>query len=53
MSAKIVMKIQMTMNQKKKTTIAHRNDPNDHSVANMMPLFLVQRMGWGLTRKET
>jgi hypothetical protein len=29
------MNIQMKMNQKKKTIVAHRNDPNDHSVANV------------------
>jgi hypothetical protein len=31
------MNIQMNMNQKKKTIIAHNRDPNDHSVASKVP----------------
>src|SRR4029453_13800080 len=33
MSANTVMKIQIAMNQKKKTIIVHMTSPNDHSVA--------------------
>ena len=34
-SANTVMKIQIAMNQKKKTSMAHSTFPSDHSVASM------------------
>ena len=37
-SAKTPMKIQINMNQKKKTTIAHSTLPNVHSYASIQPL---------------
>src|SRR6187551_3615630 len=44
MSAKTLMKIQIAMNQKKNTSIAHRTSPKDHSVANIASLHRLGRL---------
>ena len=45
MSAKTPMKIQINMNQKKKTIIAHSTLPNVHSYASIQPLPLKPGFG--------